>query len=77
MVCTLDQLRAGQRGSVVHIALSPERAASLIRLGLRVGTELLCLRRTPLGDPTVYRFCGTDVAIRRKDAAGIEVRSEN
>ena len=73
MAFTLDRLRAGERRTVVCIALSPERAASLTRLGLGVGTEILCLRQTPLGDPTVYRFRGTDVAIRRKDAAGIQL----
>lgn len=74
---TLDRLRPGERSVVERITLSPERAASLIRLGLRVGTEILCLRWTPLGDPTVYRFRGTDVAIRCRDAAGIQVTGDN
>ncbi|MBQ1411083.1 MAG: ferrous iron transport protein A [Oscillospiraceae bacterium] len=74
MKASLDQLKPGERGTVCWIALPAERAQSLTRLGLCPGTEILCLRRTPLGDPRVYRFLGTDVAIRQKDAAGIKVR---
>lgn len=75
MVETLDQMPPGERGTVARIALGPVRAASLIRLGLCPGTEIRCLRRAPLGDPTVYRFRGTDIALRQKDAAGIQIQS--
>ena len=73
MVGTMDRLEPGERGIVIRLGLSPEGAAGVTRLGLRPGTEVLCLRRTPLGDPTVYRFRGTDVALRRKDAAGVTI----
>ena len=76
MARTLDGLRPGERGTVTRLLLAPERAAGLRRLGLGPGTEILCLRRTPLGDPTVYRFRGTDVALRRREAAGVQVRME-
>ena len=76
MKLTLDRLGPGERGMVTRLLLSPRAASSLTRLGLGPGTEVLCLRRTPLGDPTVYRFRGTDVAIRRRDAEGIQLRSD-
>ena len=76
MANSLDRLEPGEQGTVARLLLSPARAASLIRLGLRPGTEVLCLRRTPLGDPTVYRFRGTEAAIRRKDARKVIVNSE-
>lgn len=77
MEMTLDRLGPGERGTVTRLLLSPQEASSLTRLGLRPGTAIRCLRRTPLGDPTVYRFRGTEVAIRRKDAAGVQVTSDN
>ena len=74
MAETLDRLDAGAQGVVTHISLSPAHTESLTRLGLCPGTEIKCMRRTPLGDPTVYRFRGTDVALRRTDAAKIQMR---
>ncbi len=76
MEMTLDRLKPGERGIVTLLLLSPREAGSLTRLGLGPSTEVLCLRRTPLGDPAVYRFRGTDVALRRRDAAGIQLTSD-
>ena len=74
---TLDRLGPGERGIVARLMLAPEQAASLTRLGLRPGTEILCLRRAPLGDPAVYRFRGTTAAIRKRDAAQVEIKMHN
>ena len=73
MCMTLDRLEPGAWGRVEEIDMPSEQAMSLTRLGLCPGTHILCLRRTPLADPTVYRFRGTDVALRKRDAAKIKV----
>ena len=73
MEITLAHLTPGERGTVAWLRLAPEQSAALSRLGLRPGTEVLCLRRTPLGDPTVYRFRGTDVAIRKREAERVVI----
>ena len=70
----LDGLKPGEGGAVTRLVMAPDRAASLIRLGLRPGTEIRCLRRAPLGDPAVYRFRGTTAAIRQKDAREIVIK---
>ena len=77
MELTLDRLAPGQRGRVSRLDLPLDRARGLTRLGLRPGTEVVCLRRLPLGDPTVYRWRGTDVALRSSDAAKIKLRTKN
>ena len=76
MEIRLAALQEGECATVLRLSLEPERAGSLKRLGLVPGTELRCLRRSPLGDPTVYRFRGTDIAIRRQDAAQVAVRKQ-
>ncbi|MCB1001433.1 MAG: FeoA family protein [Ilumatobacteraceae bacterium] len=43
-------------------------------LGFVPGTTIQVGRRAPLGDPTVYRVRGADLAIRRGTAALVEVR---
>ena len=68
---SLSSLRTGERGTVTRIP--PAQARSLSRLGLCPGTEVVCLRHLPLGDPTVYRWRDTSVALRRRDATHIKV----
>ena len=70
---TLADLAAGERAVV--LSLPQNDACTLSRLGLVPGTEVLCLRRLPLGDPTVYRWRGISVALRNRDASRIEVIS--
>ena len=72
----MAELRAGELGWVCALRLSPLRAAPLLRLGLFPGTEVQCLLRSPLGDPTAYRFRGTTVAVRQGDAVRIDLRAE-
>ena len=72
----LDRLEPGETGWVLRLALPPERAAALTRLGLIPGTEIRCLRRAPLGDPAAYRWRDTTAALRRRDAAGVVVEAD-
>ena len=72
----LDRLEPGETGWVLRLALPPERAAALTRLGLIPGTEIRCLRRAPLGDPAAYRFRGTVLALRRADAMRVVLAIE-
>lgn len=76
MNITLADLGEGEKGTVVLLRLPPEQHRTLSRLGLIPGTEVLCLRRLPLGDPAVYRWRGTSIALRRRDASRIEVISK-
>ena len=75
MVETLAGLRPGEYAAVLRVPF--ETANSLNRLGLTPGTEVVCLRRLPLGDPAVYRWRGIEVALRRRDAERIEVEKQD
>ena len=70
----LSALPEGARGILFRLELPRARAEALIRLGLIPGTELRCLRRSPFGDPTIYRFRGTSAALRRSDAERIIIK---
>lgn len=76
MVLRMSQMRTGMRGIVQKVELPSEQAGDFLRLGLIRGTEVICLRRCPLGDPTVYRFRGTDAAIRRGEGSRILIEWE-
>ena len=72
MITHLADLSEGE--CAIIECLPNELNHALSRLGLTPGTEVLCLRRLPLGDPAVYRWRGTSVALRNRDASRVEVR---
>ena len=74
MGTVMSELREGERGTVLALRLPPGAPPPLAARGLVAGTEVLCLRRSPLGDPTAYRFRGTTVALRRQDCACISLK---
>ena len=58
---------------VVAIDAPPELARRLEALGFLPATEVSCRRRAPLGDPRVYELRGTQLCLRRSEAARIQV----
>lgn len=73
----LNTLAPGEKGTVTALHMPPGRADALLRLGLRPGAEIQLLRRSPLGDPAAYRFCGLTAALRAVDACCIRVQTED
>jgi Fe2+ transport system protein FeoA len=54
---------------------SPRATEHLINLGLVPGVEIEVVRRSPAGDPRIYRIeGGTELALRRDLSAKIVVR---
>ena len=50
------------------------RGQRLADLGFLPGTEILALRRAPLGDPRVYELRGVQICLREAEAGEVEVR---
>lgn len=74
-VVRLAQLVPGQRATVVDVSpdVNPAVTRRLQQLGFRRAARVDVLRRAPLGDPTIYRVCDTELCIRRREAFLIEV----
>lgn len=72
----LTELARGGRAVVVGIdeSCTPDCARRLIDLGLAPGATVEFVRRTPLGDPTVFRVADYEVALRRELARSVLVR---
>ena len=51
----------------------PRSSTRLEALGFLPATEVRCRRRAPLGDPRVYELRGTQLCLRRSEAARIKV----
>lgn len=72
---SLAELPRGRRARVrrVEDATAPDVARRLFDLGFRAGTVVACLRRAPLGSPTVYRVGESEVCLRPAEAGLVSV----
>ena len=69
----LSELPLEVRARVAAIEVEGAVGQRLWELGFRVGAEVTCRRRAPLGDPRVYELAGSQVCLRRSEAVGIRV----
>lgn len=72
---TLAELELKECGTVCSLAAESNTARRLQELGFGAGSEVRALFRAPSGDPTAYAICGTVIALRRTEAAGILLSS--
>lgn len=71
---TLADLRVGQSGHVDRLELDERDARRLMELGFLPGTVVQLSRRSPFGDPSVYRIDDADIGLRRETARRIVLR---
>ena len=71
---TLKEGKSGERFVVRSVKDSPLKNR-LMTMGLVHGTQVTVLRSAPLGDPIALRVRSYHLALRRNDAASIEVES--
>ena len=63
----------GTRVRITAIDLPPDILQRLLEMGLAIGAECTVVRYAPLGDPLQIRVRGSNLAIRRSEAARIHV----
>lgn len=74
--CSLDQLEPGQYAWVKNLRTTGAMRRRLLDLGLIEHTQVMCLGRSPLGDPSAYLIRGAVIAIRAKDSRNITINIE-
>ena len=72
-IASLAELAQGDRCRVTEIQGQTAVVNRLSELGLCAGTEVEFERPAPLGDPLVFHFRGTRLALRRSEARLIRV----
>ena len=70
----LSALHPGESGVVQEMRGAGSLRRRLRDLGLIEGVEVLCLGRSPGGDPAAYRVCGAVLALRDRDSGQILLR---
>ena len=69
----LHLLRPGQRATITSIKGASALRRRFIEMGIVKGETILIERHAPLGDPIEYFVKGYHLALRREEAAQIEV----
>jgi len=69
----LHLLRPGQKGTITRIGGESVLRRRFIEMGIVKGETILLERHAPLGDPVEYLIKGYHLALRKEEAAHIEV----
>lgn len=69
----LHLLRPGQRASITRINGAGMLRRRFVEMGIIKGETILIERNAPLGDPVEYFIKGYHLALRKEEAAQIEV----
>lgn len=75
-VIRLDELQVGECGIVTEIHTAGTMRRRFLDMGLIEGTRVMCVGKSPAGDPAAYRIRGAVIAIRSDDGRRILVRRQ-
>ena len=70
---TLSALKVGEKGKVSSLLCEGAIRRRLLDIGLVPGTVVLCVGKSPLGDPKAYVIRSKTIAIRSEDANKIVI----
>jgi ferrous iron transport protein A len=70
---TLNRLDPGESGTILALDASEELGLRLVALGLRIGNEVLMLRRALFGGPLHVRVGTTELMLRVQEARCIRL----
>lgn len=70
----LSDMRPGQQAVVSGFLEGISMEERLRDLGFIRGTTVVCVAKSPLGDPCAYMVRGAVIAIREQDSKWVEVR---
>ena len=69
----LSELKPGEKGVVSKVVGDREIRRRLLDMGLTRGTEIIVVRRAPLGDPVEFLLKGYNLSLRKKESENIYV----
>lgn len=69
----LSRLPIGKVGKVESISSKGHTRRRMLDLGFVHGSNVLAIRKSPLGDPIAYKIRGAVIALRQEEASTILV----
>lgn len=70
---TLNDLKPEQTATVVQLLNTGTTRRRMLDLGILPGTQIAIEVISPFGDPVAYRVRGAVIALRREQAADIQI----
>ncbi|HJS52637.1 MAG TPA: FeoA domain-containing protein [Pyrinomonadaceae bacterium] len=70
---TLKELPAGESARVIGVRGDSPISKRLMEMGVVPGVAVRVVKAAPFGDPMEIRLLGYNLAIRRNEAASIEI----
>ena len=71
---TLDELKPGQRATILRVDGEGPLVQRLMALGLLEGSDVAMTRRAIGGDPVEVQVMGYALSLRREEARRVEVK---
>ncbi len=71
---TLNKIPEGKVVEVKRLLSTGSMRRRLQDIGLINGTKVICLQKSPFGDPAAYLIRGAVIAIRAEDSSNIVVK---
>lgn len=76
-ICSLCDIEVGETAVVERLCVHGNMRRRLLDIGLCDDTEVCCVGRSPMGDPSAYLIRGAVIAIRSSDSRGVKVRRKS
>ena len=69
----LSKLPIGSSGKIADLKLDGLLRRRVLDLGMVPGTQVVCVRKSPAGDPIAYQVRGATIALRNENSKQITV----
>ena len=69
----LEEMEPNEKGRIIKVGGRKGIRRRLLDMGVVAGAEVMVQRVAPLGDPVEIRIKGYDLALRREEAANIQI----
>ena len=69
----LSELKPGERGVISKVVGDREVRRRLLDMGLTRGTEIIVIRKAPLGDPVEFLLKGYNLSLRKRESENVYV----
>ena len=73
MELPLSELKPGEKGVISKVIGDREIRRRLLDMGLTRGTEIIVVRKAPLGDPVEFLLKGYNLSLRKRESENVYV----
>lgn len=77
MIIELTKLKVGQKSQVVSLTCTGAVRRRIIDMGITPGAVVVMRKAAPLGDPLEINVRGYELSLRKAEAQGITVETED